>query len=113
MKVFFDDDSFVKDLDKLVTSVDRWDKPLIVLPTQKDVNKAKVDYISDPNTCRITFITYDYFLSKKWIADGDFDHIDFCRVDQFLMTRSYGVKCGAMTVKRTIKKVEEKKGENE
>lgn len=107
MKAFFDDGTFSDDLDKLVASVDRWDKPIIVLPTKKGVKKAKINYISDPNTCRITFISYDYFLSKKWIADDEYDHIDFFRVDQFLMARSYGTRCGAITIKRTIKKKEE------
>lgn len=106
MKAFFDDGTFTEDLDKLVASSGRWNKPLIVLPLEKDVRKAKINYISDPNTCRITFISYDYFFSKKWIADDEYDHIDFFRVDQFLINKSYGVNCGAITIKRTIKKEE-------
>jgi len=111
MRVFFDDDKFSNDLDKVVAPLDKWNKPLVVLPTEKDVKTAKINYISDPNTCHVTFISFDYWLSKKWIADDDYDHIDFFRVDQAIITRCYGIRTGCMTVRRTIKKMDEVKGE--
>lgn len=103
MKAFFDDGTFTEDLDKLVASSGRWNKPLIVLPLERDVKNVHSKYDE-----KFTFISYDYFFSKKWIADDEYDHIDFFRVDQFLINKSYGVNCGALTIKRTIKKKEEK-----
>ena len=108
MKVYFDDtNDFNKDLDNLVCRLDRYDKPLIVFPTEKDVQACKRNYIEDPNTCHITFISYDYWLSKKWIADDEYDHIDFFRMDQFFMSRSYGVPVGVGTMRRVKGKKKE------
>lgn len=105
--IFYFDDSknFNEDLDKMVSTLAKCSNPLVVLPTDKDV-KTACDSYKDGN---VTFITYDYWLSKKWIADGDYDHIDFFRVDQFLMNRCYGVKVGRATVRRVRDKKKEEK----
>ena len=109
MKIYFDSGkSFNEDLDNLVSRLYRYDKPLVVVPTERDVQTCKINYIEDPNTCHITFISYDYWLSKKWIADDEYDHIDFFRMDQFFMTRSYGVQVGVGTMKRMMNKKEVK-----
>ena len=106
MLVYFDDGKdFNKELNDLVTGLNNCVTPLIVLPTEKDVRTATKEY-QGGNYDYVTFISFDYWLSKKWIADADYDHIDFFRVDQFLMARSFGVKTGVMTVKRTMKKKE-------
>lgn len=107
--IFYFDDSknFNEDLERLISTLKRYDNPIVVVPTEKDANVCKRNYIEDPNARNITFISYDYWLSKKWIADGDYDHIDFFRVDQFLMSRCYGVKVGRATVKRVREKKKE------
>lgn len=107
MRLFFDEGKdFNKDLDDVVKRLDRWEKPLVVVPTDKDADRAFEVY-SGGEFAKVKFISYDYWLSKKWIADADYDHIDFFRVDQFLMARSYGVKAGCATVRRTVAKKEE------
>lgn len=114
MRVFFDEGTYSDDLDKLVASLDRYDKPMVVMPTEGDAKRAKINYISDPNTCRITFISFEYWISKKWIADDDYDHIDFFKIDKALSMRCFGTKAGCLTVDRTLKKkFEEVKGEEE
>lgn len=105
MKVLFNDtNDFLKDLEHLIAPLDRWNKPLVVVPTIKDVKNAEAEF----KDSHVTFISYDYFLSKKWIADDDYDHIDFARIDQFFITRSYGIKVGVGTMRRIVKKTEEK-----
>lgn len=119
MKVFFDDGNYVEDLDKMVASLDRFDKPMVVMPTESEAKRAKNNYSSYSDTCRITFISFDYWISKKWIADDDYDHIDFFKIDKALSMRCYGIKAGCLTVDRTLKKrvekeaveIEEVKGE--
>ena len=109
MKIYFDSGkSFNEDLDNLVGRLDRYNKPLVVVPTEKDVQACKKNYTEDPNTCHITFISYDYWLSKKWIADDEYDHIDFFRMDQFFMTRSFGVQVGVGTMRRIMNNKEVK-----
>lgn len=99
MKVFFDDSKdFKTDLEKLIEPLNRFNAPLVVLPTDKDVRMASETYEN------VTFITYDYWLSKKWIVDGDYDHIDFFRIDQFFMSRCYGVQVGVGTMRRMVSK---------
>ena len=118
MKVFFDDGNYNDDLDKLVAALDRYNKPMVVLPTEGEVKRARVDYGVETGETHVTFISFEYWLSKKWIADDDYDHIDFFKVDKALSMRCYGVKAGCMTVDRTMKKrqvveenTEEVKGE--
>jgi hypothetical protein len=104
MRLFFDDGKdFNKDLDAVVQRLDRWNNPLVVVPTDKDAGRANELY----SGTNVRFISYDYWLSKRWLVDDNFDHIDFFRVDQFLMSRSYGVKAGCATVRRTVAKKEE------
>ena len=109
MKVYFDDtNDFNKDLENLLKTAKRFDRPIVVVPTEKDVKTIKQNMLNDPSVCHVTFISYDYWLSKKWIADGDYDHIDFFRIDQFFINRSFGVKVGVGTIRRIYKKVENK-----
>lgn len=104
MKVYFDDSNFMEDLAKVMQGCDRWDKPLIVLPTERDVRTARKEFPDFHGA----FISFDYWYSKKWIADDDYEHIDFFRVDNVLKIKSYGVRTGCMTVLRTMKKPEDK-----
>lgn len=106
MLIYFDDGKeFFNDLWKLIEPLDKFKAPLVVLPTDKDVKVAK-EKCKDGVYKDVAFISYDYWLSKKWIADNDYDHIDFFRVDQFLMNRCFGVKAGVATIRRTIGKKE-------
>ena len=109
MKIFFDDNNdFYKDLDNLVAKQDRYDYPIIVVPTDKDAIQCGMKYSENDNTKHIRFISYDYWLSKKWIVDGDYDHIDFFRADQFFMKKCYDVPAGVATFRRIMKKKEDK-----
>ncbi len=113
MRLFFDDgNDFNDDLHAIVSRLDRWEKPLVVLPTDKDAVTATKNYATTELSF-VTFISYEYWLSKKWIADDSYDHIDFVRVDQFLMSRSYGIKVGCATVRRTMSKKEKGNKEEE
>ena len=104
MKVFFDDSKeFYTDLFKLIEPLDKIKAPLVVLPTEKDVNGA-YERCKDGIYKHVTFISYDYWLSKKWIADADYDHIDFFRIDQFFIFRCYGVRVGVGTMRRMVSK---------
>ena len=106
MKVFFDDkNDFNKDLEELVKKQDRFLCPLVVVPTDKDVKKAQAKYAGGKYG-NVTFIDYDYWLSKQWVVDADYDHIDFFRADQFFMDRCFRVQAGVMTVRRVIAKKE-------
>ena len=108
MKIIFDESNdFNKDLDNLVAKLDRFNNPIVVVPKEKDVKRCEDIYGSDKSTSHITFISYDYWLSKKWIADGECDHIDFFRLDQFFMSRSYGVQVGVGTLRRMMGKKKE------
>lgn len=108
MLVYFDDaNDFNNDLNCLLANLETFNKPLVVLPTEKDVRIATKNH-SEDGMSHVTFISYDYWLSKKWLADGEYDHIDYFRVDQFLMSRAYGITVGAATVRRTRKKKDEK-----
>ena len=100
--IFYFDDSknFNEDLERLISTLKRYDNPIVVVPTEKDVMRCEDTYRSKENTFHITFISYDYWLSKKWIVDGEYDHIDFFRVDQFLMSRCYGWKSNCEARKR-------------
>lgn len=109
MVIIFDEKDFNVDLDTLVARQDRYDKPLIVLPTKKDVQLAKKRYLDDKNFSHITFIDYPYFDSKKWLADDDYDHIDIFRLDQVIIRKAYGVPVGKATVKRVRAKKKEDK----
>ena len=110
MKVYFDSaNDFMKDLDSLVAKLDRFNNPIVVVPTEKDVNACVKAYANDEATKHIIFISYDYWLSKKWIADGNYDHIDFFRMDQFFINRSYGVQVGVGTMRRMMSKKKEEK----
>ena len=110
MVIIFDEKEFTTDLDTLVAKQDRYDKPLIVMPSKKDVILAKKRYSDDKNFEHITFIDYPYFDSKKWLADDDYDHIDIFRLDQVIIKKAYGVPVGKATVKRVrAKKVKEDK----
>lgn len=111
MLVTFDESTFRKDLDSMVAHQDRFDKPLVVLPTEKDVKFARNLYGVDPEECHVTFISFDYFYSKKWVADDTYDHIDFFRLDKVLLNRSFETPVGRATVVRTKKKKAEKKEE--
>ena len=103
----FDNDTFNHDLDNLVARLDKFNKPLVVLPTERDVKITKENYKTAPVE-HVTFISFDYFMSKKWLADDEYDNIDFFRIDKVLMNKSYGVHVGKATMTRTIKKKEEK-----
>lgn len=106
MLVYFDDNKeFFNDLYKLIEPLDKYAHPLVVVPTEKDV-KGAIERCKDGIYKHVVFISYDYWLSKKWIADADYDHIDFFRVDQFLMSRAFGIKVGAATIKRTMARKE-------
>ena len=97
MRIYFDDyNDFDKDLSNLIAGLDRFNNPIVVVPTELDVTKAKKEY----ENVNVTIISYDYWLSKKWILDGEYDHIDFFRIDQFFINKSYGVKCGVGTMRR-------------
>ena len=104
MKVFFDDGNYNDDLNKLVAALDRFDKPMVVMPSEGDVKRARREYGVEEGETHVTFISFDYWISKKWVADDDYDHIDFFKVDKALTLRSYGVKTGCLTVDRTMKK---------
>ena len=108
MLVYFDESNdFNKDLEKLLANLDKYSKPLVVLPTDRDVKVAKNKYADKMD--HVTFISYDYWLSKRWLVDANYDHIDYFRVDQFLMSRAFNTPVGAATVKRTRKKREDVK----
>lgn len=107
MIVFFDDKKdFYEDLNELVARLDKYDHPLVVVPLDKDARQCTKEYGKDENFRHITFISYDYWLSKKWLSEN-YDHIDFFRADQFFIRKSYDVQVGCMTVRRTMKKKEE------
>ena len=106
MLVYFDDGKdFNKELKDLISGLGKYVAPLVVLPTEKDVRTATKEY-EGGDYDHVTFISYDYWYSKKWLADGDYDHIDFFRADQFFINRSFGVKTGVVTIRRTMKKKE-------
>lgn len=108
MIITFDEKEFFTDLDNLTALQDRYNKPLVVVPTKKDVDAATKRYSGDENTSHITFIDFSYFDSKKWIADDEYDHIDIFRLDQVLIKKAYGVPIGRATIKRVrAKKVKE------
>lgn len=108
MKVFFDDhNSYNEDLDMLVAGTDKYNHPIVVLPSEKDIRYCENNFGKDSNFSHVTFITYDYWLSKKWLADGEYDHIDFFRIDSFLTFRSFGVRTGMMTVRKTQRRTNE------
>lgn len=105
MKVFFDDkNDFYKDLDNLVKKQNRYSNPIIVVPTDKDAVLCTEKYKEHG----ITFMSYDYWLSKKWLVDGNYDHIDFFRADQFFIKKSYDAVAGVATFRRIMKKEEDK-----
>ena len=107
MKIFFDDNKeFFNDLWRLVERLDKYTAPLVVVPTEKDARIAR-EKCTDGIYKDVAFISYDYWLSRKWIADANYDHIDFFRMDQFFMSRSYGVPVGIGTMRRISKKVKE------
>lgn len=104
MKIIFDDSiDFLTDLENLTAQLDRWNKPLVVVPTMKDVRNAEAKFEGS----HITFISYDYWLSKKWIVDDNYDHIDFYRIDQFFINKCYGTRVGVGTMKRIMSKKKE------
>lgn len=108
MVFYFDDKGdFIEDLKVLVSKTTHFSNPVIVVPNERDVITAKKELV-DAN---VTFISYDYWLSKKWLLDGNYDHFDFFRVDQFFMSRCYNIKVGKATVKRIKRKVENKEEE--
>ena len=104
MLVTFDESTFRKDLDSMVAHQDRYNKPLVVLPTEKDVKYARTTYGQDTEECHVTFISFDYFYSKKGVADDTYDHIDFFRLDKVVLNRSFETPVGRATVVRTKKK---------
>lgn len=103
MRIFFDDGKFVEDLEKVIAPLDKYNAPLVVVATEKDAERAKNAFGDDEH---ITFISFDYWYSKKWLADNDYDHIDFFRLDKALAFKSFGIKVGCATIKRMIAKVE-------
>lgn len=108
MLISFDEKEFLTDLDNLVAMQNRYNKPLVVVPTKKDVESATTRYSEDVNSGHLTFIDYSYFDSKMWITDNDYDHIDFFRLDQVVIKKALGVPVGRATVKRVrSKKVKE------
>lgn len=109
MIVAFNDSTFYEDMDRLVAGCDKYDKPLVVLPVERDVAKANDRYMDMPH---ITFISFDYFLSRRWIVDDNYDHIDFFRLDKVLKNKTYGTPIGIVTFERTIRKREEEEEVN-
>lgn len=110
MKVFFDDKGdFMEDLDALVQKQTKFKTPIIVVPEDNDVATAKRRYEACSDYSHVTFISYNYWLSKQWVVDGDYDHIDFFRIDQFFINRSFGTKVGIGTMRRVIANKKEDK----
>lgn len=113
MKVFFDDGKdFFSDLWKLIETLDKFKNPLVVVPTEKDA-KSATEKCKDGVYKFVTFISYDYWLSKKWIADMDYDHVDFFRMDQFFITKSFGVPVGVGTMRRMMSRKVKEEVKNE
>lgn len=104
----FDDKDFATDLETLVSRQNKYDKPLIVLPTKKDVEFAKKKFLTGDKESKITFIDYPYFDSKKWLTDDDYDHIDIFRLDQVILRKACGISVGRATIKRVIAKKHKK-----
>ena len=114
MKVFFDSqENFMKDLEAILIPLDKFDNPLVVLPTERDTRICTREFGKDDKYKHITFISYEYWLSKKWVADGEYDNIDFFKIDKFLRMRSYGTRVGCATVDRTMSKKPKEEEEND
>ena len=107
MLVCFDEKGFIEDLDTLVRGQKRFKNPLVVLPTDKDVEAAARKYADIG--FKITFIDYPYFDSRQWITDADYDHIDIFRLDQVVIKKALGIPVGRATVKRVLKKKKDDK----
>jgi hypothetical protein len=107
MKIIFDStNDFYKDLDNVIARLDRFNNPLVVVPEEKDVKNCEKRY----EDSHVSFISYDYWLSKKWAGDG-YDHIDFFRIDQFFMSRSFRIPVGVGTMRRMVSKKKVEKEE--
>lgn len=102
---FEDGADFNKGLDALVSTQEKWAKPIVVLPKEEDVAAAIIKY----ENSKIRFMSYDFWLTKQWLLDDNYDHIDFYRADMFFIGKSFGVTVGKATVKRIFKKKEDKR----